>query len=179
MRTAAALRREHGQRRGCGDRYGEAQRQGRRRQGMMEPIGFVPTEWMPMSIGISQAASFTSRRTKGREPAPTTCRSGHDRRHEVAAPAARITPISRRCCMAHWQCWIQPTSNKNLECLDRMTVLESNRMKAAAEKIAFAGQASESHQARHLHHQRESHLRSDLRRSQAGRQAASATAIPA
>ena len=37
-------------------------------------------------------------------------------------------------------------------------------MKAAEEKIAFAGRAQKPHQARDLHHQGEPHLRSDLRR---------------
>ena len=46
------------------------------------------------------------------------------------------------------------------------TVLESNRMKAADEKITFRRRRARPHQARHLHHQGESHLRSDLRRSE-------------
>ena len=51
-------------------------------------------------------------------------------------------------------------------------VLESNRMKAAAgEDHVCAARAQNPHQACDLHHQGEPHLRSDSRRSEAGRQA--------
>ena len=61
---------EHGQRCGCGDRHAEADRRRQRTTGMVEPDGFVPTEWMPMSMaflpGESGGRLFVAT-AKGRE----------------------------------------------------------------------------------------------------------------
>ena len=49
------------------------------KQGMVEPIGFIPTEWMPMDLAFlpspDAAASFIWPPRRATAPAPTTCRS--------------------------------------------------------------------------------------------------------
>ena len=55
------------------------------KQGMVEPVGFIPTEWMPMSVAITtgnrepgqgRAKSFTWRRTRDGGRGRTTLRRG-------------------------------------------------------------------------------------------------------
>ena len=62
---------------GCGDRHEEADCEGGE-AGQVEPIGFVPTEWMPMSMAFIPAAraeTVCRDRQRAREPGRTTFRS--------------------------------------------------------------------------------------------------------
>jgi DNA-binding beta-propeller fold protein YncE len=108
------------------------------RKGMIEPIGFVPTEWMPISMAFLPGPSggklyVATAKGKGTGPnnlpQPEAEASTHPSSHTyigtllygslATLDAAEIT--------------------KNLPQWTEV-VLKSNRMKAAAEKIPFAGQ---------------------------------------
>jgi DNA-binding beta-propeller fold protein YncE len=110
------------------------------KQGMVEPIGFVPTEWMPISMAFVPSASggklyVASDKGKGTGP------NNFPQRPVESVPASRtprpstyigtqlygsLATLSEADIAANLQQWTA-------------TVLESNRMKAADEKIAFAG----------------------------------------
>ncbi len=114
------------------------------RQGMVEPVGFVPTEWMPMSMAFVSSAgggklyvatakgkgtgpnNFAQRQTEGlkerRFKRPTTYIATLLYGSLAALDASEIE--------THLPAWTQ-------------VVLESNRMKAAEEKIAFADGAQD------------------------------------
>jgi len=114
------------------------------KQGMVEPIGFVPTEWMPMSMAFIASASGGTlyvATAKGKGTGPNNFPQAlteevKDKRHE--------TPST----------YIASLLHGSLATLDAVAiekdlphstsvVLESNRMKAAQEKIAFAGGAQD------------------------------------
>ena len=114
------------------------------RKGMVEPVGFVPTEWMPMSMAFIPSVSggklyVGTAKGKGTGPnAPPM----------LEADAAKGKQVLRR------HAYIATLLHGSLATLDaaeiekdlpRWTsvVLESNRMKAAAEKISFAGGAQD------------------------------------
>ncbi|MDE3148424.1 MAG: phosphoesterase, partial [Acidobacteriota bacterium] len=109
------------------------------KQGMVEPVGFVPTEWMPMSMALVPSAAggklyVATAKGKGTGPNNFPQRPAEGERARQGAKSSYIgtllygslatideAEIAQN--LPHW------TS----------VVLESNRMKAAAEKIAFAG----------------------------------------
>ena len=112
------------------------------KQGMVEPIGFVPTEWMPMSMAYLPSTSggrLYVATAKGKGTGPNnfpqqqagTTRSNH---------LVRSSTYIGRLLYGSLATLDMADVEKNLP---RWTsvVLESNRMKAAAEKIAFAGGA--------------------------------------
>jgi DNA-binding beta-propeller fold protein YncE len=113
------------------------------REGMVEPIGFVPTEWMPMSMAVPANGRLYLATAKGRGTGP------NNMRQRKANSVAEQTLFER---------WDRPTTyiasllSGSLATLDLAeiekelprlteTVLESNRMKAAEEKMVFAGGA--------------------------------------
>jgi DNA-binding beta-propeller fold protein YncE len=112
------------------------------RQGMVEPDGFVPTEWMPMSMAFLPSSSggklyVATAKGQGtvpnnlpqRETEETAARHYKSDRTYIATllygSLAAIDPAQIEKNLPQWTA----------------DVLESNRMKAAAEKIPFAGQA--------------------------------------
>jgi DNA-binding beta-propeller fold protein YncE len=115
------------------------------RTGMAEPIGFVPTEWMPMSMVFLPSASggklyVATAKGKGTGPnnmaqrpaEPTESTKGNSRNLRKTAYIATLLYGS-----------LATLDAAEIEKdLPRWTsvVLESNRMKAAEEKIAFAGE---------------------------------------
>jgi YVTN family beta-propeller protein len=119
------------------------------KQGMVEPIGFVPTEWMPMSMAFVPAASGGTlyvATDKGHGTGP----NGMPQRQ--ADPAKGATPLRSNT-------YIGTLLYGSLAALDaaqmekelpRWTavVMESNRMRAAEEKITFAG--GEQHRIKHV-----------------------------
>jgi DNA-binding beta-propeller fold protein YncE len=114
------------------------------KQGMVEPIGFVPTEWMPMSIGFVPAATggkLYVATAKGKGTGPNNFPQ-----REVEAMRQRRFHRSTS--------YIATLLYGSLATLDAgeidknlpqwtSVVLESNRMKAAQEKIEFAGGAQD------------------------------------
>jgi DNA-binding beta-propeller fold protein YncE len=105
-------------------------------QGMVEPMGFVPTEWMPMDLGVANGKLYVAT-AKGKGSGPNNF---------TQRPAAGIKGATRLT-------YIATLMYGSLATLDmaamekempRWTaeVLESNRMKAAEEQIQFAGGVS-------------------------------------
>jgi DNA-binding beta-propeller fold protein YncE len=112
------------------------------KQGMVEPMGFVPTEWMPMSMAFVSGPAggrlyVATAKGKGtgpnnfpqRQTEETTDRKFHRATTYIATllygSLATLTESEIEKNLAQWT----------------EVVLESNRMKAALEKIAFAGGA--------------------------------------
>jgi hypothetical protein len=112
------------------------------KQGMVEPIGFVPTEWMPMSMAFLPSASggkLYVATAKGKGTGPNNFAQ---RRTPEITQRRFHTPTTYIATLLYG-------SLATLDAADIEThlpqwtsvVLESNRMKAAQEKIAFAGGA--------------------------------------
>ena len=109
-------------------------------EGMVEPIGFVPTEWMPMSmafIASPAGGKLYVATAKGKGTGPN------------CAPQPE-TESTRKRHVHHATTYIATLLHGSLATLDAAeieknlpqwteVVIESNRMKAAAEKIVFAG----------------------------------------
>ncbi len=110
---------------------------GAAKKGFAEPIGFVPTEWMPMSMGMAGGKLYVAT-AKGRGTGPnnfaqkTTKETKGNRRFQSSSSyigtllygsvaAMDMTAMERE--MPRWTA----------------QVLEDNRMKAAEERIRFAG----------------------------------------
>ena len=113
------------------------------KQGMVEPIGFVPTEWMPISMAFIPSASggkLYVATDKGKGTGPNNFPQRRSRGACAAACPTGPTPTSERFSTAHSLPSMKPTSQPT--CAQwTSAVLDSNRMKAAAEKITFAGGA--------------------------------------
>ena len=75
------------------------------REGMVEPDGFVPTDWMPFSMAFLSARKgghlYVATR-KGRERGRITFRSRRRRRRRPETTSQRA-PISPHCCMVRWR----------------------------------------------------------------------------
>ena len=109
------------------------------KRGMVEPDGFVPTEWMPMSMTFLQADSngkiFVAT-AKGRGTGPNAkppISSGPQEESDISKRHIYIGTLLRGSLAVLNEAEIEKD-------LSRSTgiVIESNRMKAAAEKIKFA-----------------------------------------
>jgi DNA-binding beta-propeller fold protein YncE len=112
------------------------------KQGMVEPIGFVPTEWMPISMAFIPSASggkLYVATDKGKGTGPNNF-------------PQRIVESMQSSGRQSASTYIGSLIYGSLATLDEAdiaknlpqwtsTVIESNRMKAAAEKITFAGGA--------------------------------------
>ncbi len=110
------------------------------RAGMVEPVGFVPTEWMPMAMVFAGDKLYVAT-AKGRGTGPNNF-------PQQQTALSKNTGLSRR-----GTTYIGTLLHGSLAAIDvkaveaelpRYTqeVLASNRMKAAAEMIAFRGGAS-------------------------------------
>ena len=118
-------------------------------QGMVEPIGFIPTEWMPMDLAFLPSASggklyIATAKGKGTGP------SGAPMRATDTSKGKRfMRPYTYIATLLHGS--LATLDAKEIESnLPHWTgvVLESNRMKAAEEKIAFAG--AEQNRIKHV-----------------------------
>ncbi len=120
------------------------------RQGMVEPIGFVPTEWMPMSMAFISSAKGGGKLYVATAKGKGTGPNGEPMRSTEASAGKRFV---------RKYTYIGTLLYGSLAALDAGeiesglaqstgVVLESNRMKAAAEKIAFAG--GETSRIRHV-----------------------------
>ena len=112
------------------------------KQGMVEPIGFIPTEWMPISMAFASSATggrLYVATDKGKGTGPNnfpqqiveTSQAGRPQRANAYIATllyGSLATIEESGIAANLPQWTS-------------LVLDSNRMKAAAEKIAFAGGA--------------------------------------
>jgi DNA-binding beta-propeller fold protein YncE len=111
------------------------------KQGMVEPDGFVPTEWMPMSMAFLPSPSggkLYVATAKGKGTGPNNM---PQRQADASKPGASSTYIPT---LLHGSLATLDAAEiaKNLPQWTSVA-LESNRMKAAAEKISFAGGAQD------------------------------------
>jgi len=115
------------------------------KQGMVEPLGFVPTEWMPMSMAFSGGTLYVAT-DKGKGTGP----NGMPQR--AVDPAKGATPLRSNTYIATllYGSLAAVDASQMEKDLPRWTavVMESNRMKAAEEKITFAG--GEQHRIKHV-----------------------------
>jgi len=112
------------------------------KQGMVEPIGFVPTEWMPMSMAFLPSASggklyVATAKGKGTGPNNFPQRQTEELK---ARKYQRSTTYIGTLLYGSLATLDAAEIEKNLSQWTPV-VIESNRMKAAQEKIAFAGGA--------------------------------------
>ncbi|MGA2847427.1 MAG: beta-propeller fold lactonase family protein [Terracidiphilus sp.] len=112
------------------------------KQGMVEPIGFVPTEWMPMSMAFLRSATggklyVATGKGKGTGPNNFPQRQTEETRDRKFHRATTYIGTLLYGSLATLN---ENEIEKNLAQWTQV-VLESNRMKAAQEKIEFAGGA--------------------------------------
>jgi DNA-binding beta-propeller fold protein YncE len=106
------------------------------KQGMVEPIGFVPTEWMPMSMSFTGGKLYVAT-AKGKGTGP----NNFAQRAPVGTKTdMRLGTSTYIGTLLYGSLAVVDVNAMERE-LPRWTaeVLESNRMKAAEEKIQFAG----------------------------------------
>src|ERR1039458_9593812 len=112
------------------------------KQGMVEPIGFVPTEWMPISTAFIPSASggklyVATDKGKGTGPNNFPQRQTDELKK---SKFQRATTYIGTLLYGSLATLDESEINKNLPQWTSV-VIESNRMKAAEEKIVFAGGA--------------------------------------
>jgi len=114
------------------------------REGMVEPDGFVPTEWMPMSMTFVQAESggklyVATAKGKGTGPnAKPPLGPGPQEEGDVPKRNIYIPTLLHGSLAVLTEAEIEKDLSQSTA-----IVLESNRMKAAAEKISFANGAAD------------------------------------
>jgi DNA-binding beta-propeller fold protein YncE len=102
--------------------------------GMVEPIGFVPTEWMPISMAYQDGQLFVATdKGKGTVANPYPPKN---QKPEEGMP--KKSNYIATLLYGSFAVMNEAEIEKSLA-QSTQTVLESNRMKAAAEKITFAG----------------------------------------
>ena len=110
------------------------------KQGMVEPIGFVPTEWMPMSMAFTGGKLYVAT-AKGKGTGPNNMPQQDTGTAQVKKLLRKTTYIGTLI-YGSLATLDESDIEKDLPRWTEIT-LESNRMKAAAEKIAFAGEAQD------------------------------------
>ncbi len=105
------------------------------KRGMAEPVGFVPTEWMPISMAFTGGKLYVAT-DKGKGTGPNNMPQ-----REVPGAAARRPSTSTYIATLLYGSLAVLDPAEIDEDLPQLTetALESNRMKAAAEEIPFAG----------------------------------------
>ena len=108
------------------------------KQGFVEPIGFIPTEWMPISMAFSEGKLYVAT-DKGRGTGPNNMPQAQteEMKAKNMRPEHTYIPTLLHGSLASIE---EASIGKNLA-KSTETVLASNRMKAAAEKITFANGA--------------------------------------
>ncbi|HEY2467227.1 MAG TPA: bifunctional YncE family protein/alkaline phosphatase family protein [Terracidiphilus sp.] len=104
------------------------------KSGMVEPEGFVPTEWMPMSMASSNGKLYVAT-DKGKGTGPNPYPPSVPQQVKKGMP--KKTSYIASLLYGSLAVLNEGEIEKNLA-QSTQAVLESNRMKAAAEKIAFA-----------------------------------------
>jgi len=104
------------------------------KEGMVEPIGFVPTEWMPMSLGFTGGKLYVAT-AKGKGTGP----NNFPQRQVPGEHGGRQGTSTYIATLLYGSLAVLDVKEMEPE-LPKWTaeVLESNRMKAAEEKIHFA-----------------------------------------
>ncbi len=104
------------------------------KEGMVEPIGFVPTEWMPMSMSFTGGKLYVAT-AKGKGTGP----NNFPQRQVPGQRGGRQGSSTYIAALLYGSLAVLDVKAMELE-LPKWTaeVLESNRMKAAEEKIQFA-----------------------------------------
>jgi DNA-binding beta-propeller fold protein YncE len=109
------------------------------KEGMVEPIGFVPTEWMPMDLAFipsSSGGKLYVATAKGRGAGP----NGAPMQMKNAGDKAINLPYTYIATLLHGS--LATLDAKQIEgelAQWSSAVIESNRRKAAEEKVAFSG----------------------------------------
>jgi len=106
------------------------------KQGFVEPIGFVPTEWMPISMTYSGGKLYIAT-DKGRGTGPNNMPQGQTAEMKAKNQHSSNTYIATLL-YGSLASIDEASIEKNLPQWTEI-VLASNRMKAAAERIDFAG----------------------------------------
>jgi DNA-binding beta-propeller fold protein YncE len=103
---------------------------------MVEPLGFIPTEWMPISMAFSGGKLYLAT-DKGKGTGPNNMPQPPT---EAAKNSRLLKPFTYIATLLYGSLATQDASviEKNLPQWTE-TVLDSNRMRASDEKIAFAG----------------------------------------
>ena len=137
------------------------------KQGMVEPDGFMPTEWMPISMAFSAGKLYVATdKSKGTGPNnfPQHAIEGQQMRHRGNTYIGTLLYGS-----------LASVDESNIapepDGLDEVGAgVEPHGGGAAEDCVRERGRRSGqwSHSAHHLHHQGESHLRPDSWRSEAG-----------
>ncbi len=114
------------------------------KQGMVEPVGFVPTEWMPISMAFIPSASggklyVATAKGKGTGPNNFPQRQTEEL---IKRKFHRATTYIGTLLYGSLATLDESEVEKNLPQWTS-DALESNRMKAAEEKIVFAGEAQD------------------------------------
>jgi YVTN family beta-propeller protein len=110
------------------------------KQGMVEPIGFLPTEWMPISMAFIPSPSggkLYVATDKGKGAGPNNFPQRQVESMQSRGRQSTSTYIGTL--MYGSLATLDETEIANNLPQWTSTVIESNRMKAAAEKITFAG----------------------------------------
>jgi DNA-binding beta-propeller fold protein YncE len=106
------------------------------KQGFIEPIGFVPTEWMPISMTYSRGKLYIAT-DKGKGTGPNNMPQGQTAEMKAKNQHSDHTYIGTLL-YGSLASIDEASIEKNLPQWTE-TVMASNRMKAAAEKIDFTG----------------------------------------
>ena len=109
---------------------------GAAKQGMVEPIGFVPTEWMPISMAMASGKLYVAT-AKGKGTGPNNFAQRQAPGAKAGMRPGSSTYIGTL--LYGSVATLDPAAMERE--LPRLTgeVLESNRMRAAEERISFAG----------------------------------------
>jgi DNA-binding beta-propeller fold protein YncE len=103
-------------------------------KGFVEPLGFVPTEWMPLALASTGGKLYvTTDKGKGTGPNNFAQRMTADGAGRKGGSSTYIATLLYGSLAALDESAMEAGLKASTE-----TVLESNRMKAATEKIAFA-----------------------------------------
>jgi hypothetical protein len=118
------------------------------KEGMVEPIGFIPTEWMPMDLAFLPSASggkLYVATAKGNGAGP----NGAPMRVTDAKARDYMRPYTYIATLLHGSLATLDTAQMETD-LPHWTsvVMESNRMKAAQQQIVFAG--AEQNRIKHV-----------------------------
>jgi DNA-binding beta-propeller fold protein YncE len=115
-------------------KYGEAK--GRKRDGMVEPLGFVPTEWLPMAVAATGGKLYVAT-GKGTGTGPNNF--PQEVTPSVKGVAAFDRPFAYIPSLLHGSLAAvdEAAIATNLKALTEETLVD-NRMKAAEEKLPFA-----------------------------------------